>query len=181
MHSGKIICLAVGRHIEYKGFKYLIRASRRLDDRFEIYLAGDGEETKRLKKEARGDDKIHFLGAIDDDELKAYFSAMDIFCFPSITKNEAFGLALAEAMFYGKPAVTFTIPDSGVNYVCLNGEDGIEVQNRNVDAYAAALTMLADDPQLRKQMGENARNRVINNFLDDQFGENIKNAVKNLR
>ncbi|MCC8080573.1 MAG: glycosyltransferase [Lachnospiraceae bacterium] len=181
MHSGKIICLAVGRHIEYKGFKYLIRASRHLDDRFEIYLAGEGEETKRLKKEASGDDKIHFLGAIDDDELKAYFSAMDIFCFPSITKNEAFGLALAEAMFYGKPAVTFTIPDSGVNYVCLNGEDGIEVQNRNVDAYAAALTMLADDPQLRKQMGENARNRVINNFLDDQFSENIKNAVKNLR
>lgn len=53
--------------------------------------------------------------------MKAYLSAMDIFCFPSITKNEAFGLALAEGMYYSKPAITFTIDGSGVNFVSLNG------------------------------------------------------------
>ena len=44
-----------------------------------------------------------------------------IFCFPSITRNEAFGIALAEAMYCGKPAVTFTIEGSGVNFVSLDG------------------------------------------------------------
>lgn len=176
-NQGKIICLAVGRHTEYKGFKYLIQASKFLDERFEIYIAGKGEETERLKKEAIGDNKIHFLGMIDDTELKAYMIAMDIFCFPSITKNEAFGIALAEGMYFGKPAVTFTIPGSGVNYVCLHGQNGIEVPNRDAKAYAEAMTKLADNPELRKQYGENGRKRVVANFLDSQFQENIKNII----
>lgn len=97
-----------------------------------IYITGTGELTEKLHEEANDDKKVVFTGRIDDMELKALILASDIFCFPSITKNEAFGLALAEGMYYGKPAVTFTIPGSGVNYVSINGETGIEVENRNV-------------------------------------------------
>lgn len=50
-NENKIICFAVGRHTEYKGFKYLIRAAHLLDDRFQIYIAGIGEETENLKAE----------------------------------------------------------------------------------------------------------------------------------
>lgn len=174
---GKIICLAVGRHTEYKGLRYLIQASKLLDDRFRIFITGQGKLTKDLKQEAAEDDKIHFLGVVSDNELKAYLSVMDIYCFPSITKNEAFGLALAEGMYFGKPAVTFTILGSGVNYVCLNGEDGIEVENRNVKKYAEALVKLADDEQLRKQYGAAGKERVIENFLDSNFRRNIHAAL----
>ena len=179
-NKGKIICLAVGRHTKYKGFKYLIQASRKLDNRFEIFIAGKGEETKHLKKEAKGDKKIHFLGSINDDILKAYFLAMDIFCFPSVTKNEAFGLALAEGMYFEKPVVTFNIPGSGVNYVSINGNTGIEVPNRNVDAYAKALDKLAKNPDLRLIYGRNGKERVINNFLYIQFKNNIIEAINNI-
>ena len=136
---------------------------------FQIYITGKGEETENLKAEAGDDKKIHFLGLVDDVELKGCLTAMDIFCFPSITKNEAFGLALAEGMYYGKPAVTFTIPGTGVNYVCLSGEDGIEVPNRDVEAYAEAMKILAEDEDLRKQMGAVGRKRVKENFLNVQF------------
>lgn len=173
----KIICLAVGRHTEYKGFKYLIQAAHLLDDRFQIYITGKGEETDNLKAEAGNDKKIHFLGLVDDVVLNGYLTAMDIFCFPSVTKNEAFGLALAEGMYYGKPAVTFTIPGSGVNYVSLDGVTGIEVPNRNVEAYAEALKKLADDPNLRKKYGAAGKQRVEENFLDTQFKENVSNAI----
>ena len=176
-NKGKIICLAVGRHTEYKGFKYLIQASKLLDNRFQIFIIGQGELTKELKKEAAGDDKVHFLGIISDDELKAYLSAMDIYCFPSITKNEAFGLALAEGMYFGKPAVTFKILGSGVNYVCLNEENGIEVKNHDVRQYAEALKVLATNEYLRKRYGDAGRKRVIENFLYSQFKENIRKAI----
>lgn len=179
-YKEKIIGLAVGRYTQYKGFEYLIKASHKLDDRFEIFIVGKGEETQKLKLEAGKDKKIHFLGLISDVELKAYYKAMDIFCFPSITKNEAFGLALAEGMYFEKPAVTFTIPGSGVNYVCLNGEDGIEVPNKDVDAYAKALTILANKPELRRQLGINAKKRVTENFLNKQFIENIRKAIESL-
>lgn len=176
-NKGKTICLAVGRHTKYKGLKYLIRASKLLDDSFEIFITGKGELTADLKKEAMGDKKVHFLGGVSDDELKAYLSAMDIYCFPSITKNEAFGLSLAEAMYYGKPAVTFTIPGSGVNYVCLNGLNGIEVENRNVREYAKALSVLAADEKKRNLYGENGKKRVFDNFLSSQFEENIRKVI----
>ncbi len=179
-NKDKIICLAVGRHTEYKGFKYLIQATHLLDDRFQVYISGKGEETENLKKEAGDDEKIHFLGLIDDVELKGYLTAMDIFCFPSITKNEAFGLALAEGMYYGKPAVTFTIPGSGVNYVSINGKTGLEVENKNVIAYANALEILADDVDLRREFGVNGKKRVEDMFLNSQFKNNIRNVIDSL-
>lgn len=179
-NKNKTICLAVGRHTEYKGFKYLIRASRLLDDSFEIFITGEGEMTKELKKEAYGDSKIHFLGMVSDDELKAYLSAMDIYCFPSITKNEAFGLALAEGMYFGKPAVTFNIPGSGVNYVCLKDENGIEVENRNVNEYAKAIQTLAADKNMREIYGAAGKKRVIDKFLDSHFKNNIRKELENI-
>lgn len=180
-NSGKIICLAVGRHTEYKGFKYLIQASKLLDDRFQIFITGKGELTEKLKTEALGDSKVHFLGLVTDDELKAYYEAMDIYCFPSITKNEAYGLALAESMYFGKPAVTFHIPGSGVNYVCINGENGIEVENRNVEKYAEAIMKLANDDDLRNRLGQLGRKRCTENFLYTQYVENIKKVMRGLK
>lgn len=179
-NSGKTICVAVGRHAEYKGFTYLIQASKLLDGRFLIYITGTGELTEKLHEEANDDKKVVFTGRIDDMELKALILASDIFCFPSITKNEAFGLALAEGMYYGKPAVTFTIPGSGVNYVSINGETGIEVENRNVKKYAEAMKKLADDAELREKYGDAGRKRVEENFLSTQFCENARRMFSRL-
>ena len=83
-------------------------------------------------------------------------------------------------MYYRKPAVTFTIPGSGVNYVCLNGEDGIEVPNRDTKAYAEAIKTLASDKALREKYGENGYRRVCDNFLKKTFNENIKKLVGEL-
>ena len=130
-------------------------------------------------KAANGNKNIIFLGRVSDEDMLAYYLAMDIFCFPSITKNEAFGIALAEAMYFGKPAVTFNIPGSGVNYVNINNETGIEVENRNIKAYAEALKVLADNPELRLKMGEAAKERVEKNFLNSNFRKNILRLIQN--
>lgn len=179
-NKGKTICVAVGRHTEYKGFTYLVQASKILENNFHIYITGKGELTEKLHEEAKGDNKITFTGRIDDTELKALLFACDIFCFPSITKNEAFGLALAEGMYYGKPAVTFTIPGSGVNYVSLNGVTGIEVENRNVEKYADAMRTLAHNEDLRLKYGKAGKERVENNFLSTQFSENIRSMIRHM-
>lgn len=178
-NKDKTICVAVGRHTEYKGFTYLVQASKLLDDKFRIFITGKGELTEKLHEEAKGDTKITFTGRIDDVELKALILASDIFCFPSITKNEAFGLALAEGMYYKKPAVTFTIPGSGVNYVSLNKVTGIEVVNRNVEKYADAMRTLAQNKELSLKYGKAGKERVENNFLSTQFCSNIKKLFAN--
>ncbi len=176
--QGKIICLAVGRHVPYKGFEYLIKASRLLDDRFEIRITGKGPLTEELHKLAEGDPKVKFLGLVSDEELKANLIACDIFTFSSITKNEAFGVALAEGMYFGHPAVTFTIPGSGVNYVNLDKVTGIEVPNRNVEKFAAAIEELGEDIEERRRYGEAARKRVVGNFMFEAFVQNMDGLLK---
>ena len=133
---------------------------------------------KSLKEQAAGDSKIIFLGRLEEDDLVAYYTAADIFCFPSITKNEAFGIALAEGMYFGKPAVTFNIPGSGVNYVNIKDETGLEVANGDSEAYAGAIKKLAEDPGLRKKLGEAAARRVRENFTTVQFRKSIIAMLK---
>ena len=179
-NQGKTICVAVGRHTRYKGFDLLIQAAHMLDDSFCFYLIGKGEETRRLKRVAGDDKKIWFLGLVNEDELKSYMLAADIFCFPSVTKNEAFGISLAEAMYYGKPAVTFTVPGSGVNYVCLNNENGIEVPSRDVGAYARALSVLSSDNNARERLGAAGRRRVLNYFTTKQYISHMNSIIADL-
>lgn len=177
-YVGKHICFAFGRHVEYKGLTYLIKASKILDDNYVVLIGGQGPLTGKLKKEANDDKKISFLGKLSDEDLKAYLNACDIFCFPSITKNEAFGIGLAEAMYYGKPAVTFTIPGSGVNYVNLDGITGLEVENKNYEAYAKAITILSKDLIMQKKIKIASKNRIENEFVFNKFKTTIVEVIK---
>lgn len=179
-NQGKIICFALGRHVEYKGLKYLVEASKYLDDSFKIYIGGKGPLTKDLMNQAKGDNKIEFLGRVSDDDVVSYIEACDILCFPSITKNEAFGIFLAEGMARSKPAVTFTIDGSGVNYVSLNNVTGLEAPNCDSKAYADLMIKLANDANMREEFGKNARMRVIDNFTFDKFSITINELIKNI-
>ena len=179
-HAGKIICFAVGRHVTYKGMEYLIRAGKLLDERFFVAVGGAGPLTEQLRELAGEDKKISLLGRVSDEDLKAWLLACDIFCFPSVTKNEAFGIALAEAMAFGKPAVTFTIEGSGVNYVSLDGVTGIECPNKDVGAYAAAIRMLAENEPLRRRYGEAAAQRAQEYFTYERFAQNVDRMISEL-
>ena len=179
-YKDKTILFGFGRHVPYKGLIHLVNASKLLNDDYVVLIGGKGKLTEELKKAAQGDEKVHFLGAIPDEELKATFLACDIFCFPSITKNEAFGIGLAEAMYYSKASVTFTIPCSGVNYVSLNGVTGIEVDNSNDEAYAKAIETLKNDSKLKAKYEKNAKERVEELFSSEEFKKNINNLLGEL-
>lgn len=180
MYSGKKICFAFGRHVEYKGIGYLVKASKYLSSEYQILIGGKGPLTEDLVKEASNDEKIKFLGRISDDELKANLLACDVFCFPSITKNEAFGIGLAEAMYYENACVTFNIPGSGVNYVSINGKTGIEVENGNVEAYAKAIEKICNNEDLKSTYASNAKARCKELFMNEIFDENIRGLIEGL-
>ena len=176
-NNGAIICFAIGRHVPYKGMEYLVKASKFLSDNYKIFIGGEGPLTDKLKSIADGDGKVTFLGKMSEEQKIAYYNACDIFCFPSITKNEAFGIALAEAMSFGKPAVTFTIKGSGVNYVSLDKVTGIEVPNGNSEKFAEAIRRLGEDKELVAKYGAASKKRVEENFTFEKFKENINELL----
>ena len=178
-YPNKKIIFTFGRHVTYKGLEYLIKASPFISKEAVIIIAGKGPLTSQLK-EISSDKKIQFIGRISDDELRQFLYASDIFAFPSITRNEAFGVALAEAMYCGLPSVTFTILHSGVNWVCPHEITGIESPNKDYTALAEAINLLIADPSLRKKLGSNASLRVKNIFTNDAVNSELISVYKSL-
>ena len=180
-YEGKVLGFFIGRHVPYKGLRYLIEASSKIkDDKIHFLIAGSGPLTAQLKELAASDSKVEFVGRITDSDWRSYLYACDIFCFPSVTRNEGFGLAQAEAMYYEKPVVTFTIYGSGVNLVNVNGVTGLECPNSDSSAYAEALMKLANNPDLRKQMGAAGRKHVLENYTEAQFVKNVGKLLDDL-
>lgn len=180
-YKDKIIVFALGRHVTYKGLTYLVEAAKYLEDKYQILIGGKGPLTESLMEQAKDLTNVKFLGRISDSDVVAYINASDIYAFPSITKNEAFGISLAEAMYFAKPSVTFTIPGSGVNYVSINNETGIEVENSNALAFSEAIKKLGEDESLRTTYGDNAKTRVLDLFTFEKFKINVNNLINTLK
>lgn len=170
---GHNIVLFLGRHVPYKGIEYLIKAVPHIKNECKILICGKGPKTEELRKMAAGIPNIIFKGRIEDDELNIYLRASRVFAFPSITKNEAFGIALAEAMYCGAVPVTFTIEGSGVNWVNLNGITGIEVPNKDVRGLAQAIDTLLADNDLHSKYATESTERVKSNFLLEHIHDKL--------
>jgi len=173
LYGGKKIIFTFGRHVPYKGLKYLIEAAPLISSEAVIVIAGKGPLSDSLKESAKSCLNVHFIGRLEDDALRQYLYAADIFAFPSITRNEAFGIAMIEAMYCGLPVATFTIPGSGVNWVCLHEETGVESENGNVKALADAINLIIRDEDLRRRLSKNAQDRVKKLFVADAIKDNL--------
>lgn len=159
------IVFAVGRHVYYKGYDYLIRAMAAVPDAV-LWMGGAGpltSELKTLTSDLGLTNRIRFLGRIPDGDLPLYYHACDVFCLPSIEVAEAFGLVQLEAMACAKPVVCCEL-NNGVSYVNQNGKTGLVVRPRDPDALAAALNTLLGNTALRQEMGQYGFERAHNDF-----------------
>lgn len=178
--QGKGIILFVGRLIYYKGIEYLIKAMKDVDG--VCLIIGEGKLRKKLEKMV--DDiglssRVHFLGAVSDDELPLYYHACDVFCLPSVAKSEAFGIVQLEAMACGKPVVSTSLP-TGVPFVNQDGKTGIVVPPRDPGALARAINTLLDNPALRERYGSYAKERVKREFTREVMVEKILRVYRGL-
>ena len=164
---GERLILAVGRLVPYKGFEYLIRSMKSVNG--VLLLAGTGplqDELQGCIQQCGVQDKVIMLGRVED--IAQYYKAVSIFVIPSITRAEAFGVVQMEAMASGVPVINTDIP-SGVPEVSVHGKTGLTVPPRDPVALANAITLLLDNPALRLQFGEAARERVRDMFTVQQM------------
>jgi glycosyltransferase involved in cell wall biosynthesis len=166
-YAGKKIVFALGRMAGYKGFDILVQAAALLPKDTVVIIGGGGDLLDRLRNrvaEAGLGDRVVLPGPISDADLSAYFWAADVFCMPSTTRAEAFGIAMLEAMSVGKPVVATDIAGSGVPWVNVHGSTGLNVVPGSADALAEGLRRVLVDPPMGARFGEAGRQRYLNEF-----------------
>jgi glycosyltransferase involved in cell wall biosynthesis len=163
-----LLVFALGRHVYYKGFEFLIRALAGLPEAM-LLLGGTGpltEELTRLARDLGVAGRVSFLGRIPEAKLAAYYHACDVFCLPSVERAEGFGIVQIEAMAAGRPVVCCEL-NNGVTWVNRHGETGLVVPPGDASALAGALRRLASERDLRIRLGEQARARVMQEFTTE--------------
>lgn len=162
--------LAVGRLVKYKGFHILIHAFSSVTEKtenVELVIVGVGPEEQQLKHLTRHlglENRVRFKGGVDEDTLTELYRTAYMFCLPSISRAEAFGVVLLEAMAAGLPIVSSEVNGSGMSWVNKHMSSGLLVSPGNPDKLAAALLELIEDEDLRNRLSEGATQRVIRLF-----------------
>jgi glycosyltransferase involved in cell wall biosynthesis len=126
-----------------------------------LVVVGDGPDGPALEQMALAlgiADRVHFLGYRNDHAL--FYGLMDVFAL--VSAYEAFGLVFAEAMSAGIPCIGSNV--GGIPDVIAHGQCGLIVEKGDVGALASAIERLANEPQLRREMGDAARKRARDRF-----------------
>ena len=168
----------VGRVTPSKGHReYLEMAARLAGDFPQARFLIVGEATRGEEDEGRaildGSDAGSLRGRVIVTgfrrDVPDLLTGMDVFAFPS--HNEAFGLALIEAMATGLPTVSSNC--DGVLDIVVDGETGLMVPPRDGAKLAAAAAVLLADAPLRERLGRAGRARVLERFTEDRMATAI--------
>jgi 1,2-diacylglycerol 3-alpha-glucosyltransferase len=158
LESDKIYLFFVGRLAEEKNVKQLLKDFGRLYVRLpkvHLLLAGDGPDRKIYEAiiETRGlQSSVTFLGSLPHEKLVPYYTASDIFVFPSQTDTQ--GIVLIEAMASGLPSVVYNM--LGPGDIVKHNECGFKA-NVNSDQFFQFMFELANDASLRDKIGVGAQ------------------------
>jgi glycosyltransferase involved in cell wall biosynthesis len=156
----RIVC--TGRLVAAKGHRILLEALSLLAAEGVSYsctLIGDGPERSTLEAlstQLRLDKSVRFLGAMAHEPVLSEVSRADVFVLASFA--EGLPVALMEAMALGVPCVSTTI--AAIPELIEGKENGLLVPPANPEAMFRALQILANDAELRRRLGREARTIV---------------------
>lgn len=176
-YSGHFLIFALGRHVHYKGFCFLIEAMKQLPKNIILLLGGEGPLTSKLQQQVKNsqlEHRVYFLGQITKQDLPAYYHACDVFCLPSIDQSEAFGIAQLEAMACAKPVICCDVTHAASN-LNRNAVTGFVVAPCCPKALAEAIWKLYQKPILRLSLGRSAYNYAKEKFTTQKMVKQIKN------
>ncbi|MGC6415163.1 MAG: glycosyltransferase [Bacteroidia bacterium] len=143
----------IGRKTEYKGIEIMTSAWKKSvaytrGFSLEIFGATVNEDSSNYK--------IYSHGKFDniEDVLR------DAYCLilPSISRQEAFGVVLLEAKYFGVPIISTDIPCSGMNYLNDGISTGLRFKPRDKYDLVERINLIIDNRELRDELSRNSYN-----------------------
>lgn len=175
--DGAVVIGIVARLSPVKNHALLFKAMGQLDERYHLVVIGDGpcrSELESLARQLRIESRVHLTGeVVSHRNLHQYFD-ISVLC----SLSEGFPNSLIEAMAAGTPVVA--TPVGGVTDAVTHGVTGHLVPAGDPNELANALRMLASDLQLRRRLGETAREEARSKFSQERVIDRLSELYESL-
>jgi glycosyltransferase involved in cell wall biosynthesis len=142
-----------GRLHRWKRVHLVIAAMSFVKAPIKLKISGVGEDQAELRKLAKEDPRIEFLGRITDEQLVEHYA--NALAVPFVTYREDYGYVAVEAFHSGKPVITCR--DSGEPARLVARFEAGLICDPTPEAIGAAIDSLYSAPQTAKKLGESGR------------------------
>ncbi len=176
--SSDIVLGTIGRLDPVKNQKllinaleYIVESRPGLKNNLKLAIVGSGPLKEQLYQQIKSlefDNLVWIPGSRQD--IKALLESFDIFILPSIA--EGIPITILEAMSMSKPVVASNV--GGIPEIIKPGK-GILVDSNNIQLLGDAILSQLDNMETSKQMGEDARQHIQQNFSLKAMTENYRN------
>jgi len=163
-----------------KGFCYLVEALKYIyenykefDQKIEILTFG------KLDRNIEGEIpyKIHQLGQIESkNQLIALYNSANLYIAPSLQDN--LPNTVLESISCGTPVLAFKV--GGMTDMITHSENGYLAELKSYKELANGIVKLLSDSELLKEMGNNCRQKAINQFEESKVANQYLNLYQEL-
>ena len=169
--TGNSVKVLLGGHLSRKkGSHWVEEILNRLENNISLfYTTGLGSNRKYPSHP-----RLSCLGSIPYRDMPSLYKQYDILLFPTV--REGFGLFAAEAMSCGLPVVTTNC--SALPELIEHGKGGYLCEIGDVVDFAEKINQLAENPGLRREMGEFNRARIEEKFSLDRMIKDYKEVFE---
>jgi hypothetical protein len=115
----------------------------------------------RVRARVDANPHVEWREKADDQQIARLYGACDFSVYPSI--EEGFGMPILESLHYGKPVIC---ADFGAMLEVADGGGCLTVDVRDAEALAGAMVRLADSPEERGRLAEEAKKRPVRSWRD---------------
>jgi len=154
-----------------KGVNLFIKAAHKVlqeKQDVEFFIAGDGDEREKLlklTKELKIDNKVHFLGYVQDPY--SFLSQIDINT--NTSYSESFPYVILEGGVFKKPIIAPNV--GGVKDLVIDEETGLLFEPGDVDTLSKHILTLIENEELREKLGNNLYSRINKFFTSKNMAD----------
>ncbi|MFP4514863.1 MAG: glycosyltransferase [Parcubacteria group bacterium] len=189
--SDEFKIINIGRFVNVKGQKYLIKAfSKLLKNDYQnasLTFVGDGETKKEIEKLAsdlRVRDKINFLGVIDHNKIPKILKQQSVYIQPSIKdmktfQEESFGVSILEAIIIGLPVIVTNTGGMPETVIEDNQQFSFIVPEKDSEAIYKILKYMVSNKYKFKDNSDYSQ-KIIKKFSPEKNTNSIINIYKKL-
>lgn len=166
----------VGSLIQRKGLDLLLPALAKTPEDIRLVIVGEGKEKKALEEQIEKlglSGRVLFKGFVEGEKLRTLYKESDAFIIP--TREDCFGLVILEAMCASLPVISSKYADGAFDLI-VEGKNGYIVDPENTEGFAACITKLFEEDDLKTMGAESYRK--AHEFSFSHVAEGCMDAVE---